>query len=541
MDPNGGGDFKKVSSTRLLTVPYAFHAGTADEISNGAVGGAGTEACGSGSVTGTLWSTSGNCATPTTAKLGTADIKPLVVVTNNIERMRVLPDGKVTFQQDVALGKDLSVEDQATVGRLHITGNNDGAGYKFQDYSLQMDGSNQGMAIKTDGSRSSENKYISFWDEDGMQGRIEGQTLAELHEDPQWAIQFSLFTLELVALAADIVGLTIELAEMYALVITIPMAVGVSAELAAVVVQLAEFTIETTNWEVTQDLECGVAYQSGAADYAEWLERENLADVFHYGEVVGVKGGKISHQTEGADHIMVISKAPIVLGNMPQPAHQKDFEKVAFMGQVPVRIIGPANVGDYILPAGNEDGYAKAVSPKNMKTEDFSRVIGVAWEGSKSQLSKTINVAIGINSNDLAGRVAAQERDIQSMKGQLAAMAAFLNGETKTLQFPTENVADVKNQPLVTAVKTEKSALASIYTDEYLAKIEPKMKQVLADKQAELLTYGVNLAATPETKAMLDNPVQTLKDMESGKYSKTVLDRIAQMRAERKAKATSGK
>ena len=41
-----------------------------------------------------------------------------------------------------------------------------------------------------------------------------------------------------------------------------------------------------------------------------------------------------------ADRVMAISRAPIVLGNMPPVGETDGFEKVAFMGQVPAKIVG---------------------------------------------------------------------------------------------------------------------------------------------------------------------------------------------------------
>jgi hypothetical protein len=50
------------------------------------------------------------------------------------------------------------------------------------------------------------------------------------------------------------------------------------------------------------------------------------------------------------------------------------------MGQVPVKIVGKAVVGDYIVTSGNHDGLAIAVHPQDLPTVDFSKIIGVAWQ-----------------------------------------------------------------------------------------------------------------------------------------------------------------
>ncbi|WP_412560286.1 hypothetical protein [Winogradskyella sp. MIT101101] len=168
----------------------------------------------------------------------------------------------------------------------------------------------------------------------------------------------------------------------------------------------------------------GVSYASGAGDYAEYLRRSNPDEEMVYGEIVGVKGGKISKQTNGAERMMVISYKPAVLGALPQEREEPLFEKVAFMGQVPVRVIGKVNIGDYILPSGNNDGFGVAVSPDKISSKDIKNIVGVAWDSSDKLVSfKLINTAVGINNNDnnpivikLEQQVALQSKEINELK-----------------------------------------------------------------------------------------------------------------------------
>jgi hypothetical protein len=84
------------------------------------------------------------------------------------------------------------------------------------------------------------------------------------------------------------------------------------------------------------------------ADYAECLEKSDPNEGFTAGQIVGVHGGKITKVTEGADQVLPVSLAPAVLGNMP-PDNEKDlYEKIGFMGQVPVLIWGKAKVGQIL-------------------------------------------------------------------------------------------------------------------------------------------------------------------------------------------------
>ena len=77
------------------------------------------------------------------------------------------------------------------------------------------------------------------------------------------------------------------------------------------------------------------------ADYAEWMP-EALAQrgLFPKADCRRWKNGSISLNTADFDHLMVTSSLPAVLGNMPSEELIADYEKVAFLGQVPVDVIG---------------------------------------------------------------------------------------------------------------------------------------------------------------------------------------------------------
>ena len=172
----------------------------------------------------------------------------------------------------------------------------------------------------------------------------------------------------------------------------------------------------------------GVSYASGAGDYAEYLERFDVNEVMSYGDIVGLNGGKISKNTINAQQMMVISYKPAVLGALPQPNQEQFFEKVAFMGQVPVKVFGKVNIGDYILPSGNNDGFGRAVSPDMLTAKDIRNIVGVAWESSQNEIGfKYINVAVGINNNDsspivekLETKISNQQNEIDELKDLLS-------------------------------------------------------------------------------------------------------------------------
>ncbi|MGY8953971.1 MAG: hypothetical protein ACKVJP_11460, partial [Flavobacteriales bacterium] len=93
----------------------------------------------------------------------------------------------------------------------------------------------------------------------------------------------------------------------------------------------------------------GVSYESNGADYAEWLPKADTTVHFNIGEIVAVKDGKISKNTQDFDNIMIISSRPIVLGNTPPVGEEANYTKVGFMGQVSTLVKGKVNVGDYII------------------------------------------------------------------------------------------------------------------------------------------------------------------------------------------------
>ena len=109
-------------------------------------------------------------------------------------------------------------------------------------------------------------------------------------------------------------------------------------------------------------------------------------------EIVGIFAGKISRVTEGADHLLVVTRAPVVLGNAPQQQFEHLWETVAFLGQVPVLVVGEVNPGDYILPSGLEDGTGVAISPADLQFEDLPQIVGTAWSVS---VNGYVNTALG--------------------------------------------------------------------------------------------------------------------------------------------------
>tara|TARA_Y100000385_G_scaffold284080_1_gene341430 strand:+ start:1919 stop:6988 length:5070 start_codon:yes stop_codon:yes gene_type:complete len=200
-------------------------------------------------------------------------------------------------------------------------------------------------------------------------------------------------------------------------------------------------TGETTSLEVyagysvSLPVRVGVTYQSGAADYAEWLPKLDPRETLQPGQVVGFKSGGISLDTEDAQHLFVVSTLPMVLGNSPK--NEQGYEKAAFLGQVPVRVRGTVHSGDCILASGRSDGYGVAVHPNDLTPGDFDRMVGMAWESGYNSFN-TINVAVGLN-GIMEHFAAKLERNIETMERETAGMKevalAFVRGEEPSMEY----------------------------------------------------------------------------------------------------------
>jgi uncharacterized protein (DUF2345 family) len=171
-----------------------------------------------------------------------------------------------------------------------------------------------------------------------------------------------------------------------------------------------------------------MSYSSSGADYAEWLERKEITEKIDAADIVGIFGGQITKNTENAQQFRVVSTAPIVLGNRPLGENSKEaYEKIAFLGQVPVKVKGAVQTGDYIIPSGKNDGVGIAVSAQNITASQFAQVIGMAWETSDKQGVKKINVAIGLDTPQkaiarLMENSKKQENLIQELQKELTAL-----------------------------------------------------------------------------------------------------------------------
>lgn len=180
----------------------------------------------------------------------------------------------------------------------------------------------------------------------------------------------------------------------------------------------------------------GVEYSSGNGDYAEWLERVNPAELISAGDIVGVRGGKISKDLTGAEQVMAVSHRPIVLGNMPLAGKEGLGNQIAFMGQIPVKVMGPVRSGDYIVARGNVTGYGVAVSAAQMTPDDFRLVVGRSWEERLTEGPKAVNTVVGVHNGDYLKLLKKQQDKVDGMEARLTALELRLNRAASAANTP---------------------------------------------------------------------------------------------------------
>ena len=218
-------------------------------------------------------------------------------------------------------------------------------------------------------SLNNSNEYVRFEDKEGRRmGTIQAENLSE------WRDRTFLNDVYMLDLIASFVGVD-------------PLQAIIGANAAASNF-LSEYNI------------LGVSYASGNGDYAEWLEREDHLEYLTAGDIVAVKGAKITKDLKDLEQVMVVSHKPIVLGNIPEEGKSHLGNNIAFMGQVPVKVIGPVSSGDYIIAHGEISGYGKAINPKEMVAENFRFAVGRSWDTNLNDGPKLINTVIGVHNGD---------------------------------------------------------------------------------------------------------------------------------------------
>lgn len=256
--------------------------------------------------------------------------------------------------------------------------------------------------VDVDNSLDNENQFISFKDVDNRElGSIRAQSVTD------WQVNF-FSGAYIVGILASVVGIDF---------------VG------GIVGAISEFTNIADAYN-----SIGVEYASGNGDYAEWLERINPSEVITEGDIVGVMAGKITKDLTKAEQVMAVSSNPIVLGNTPKAGLEGKGNKIAFMGQIPVKVQGPVSSGDYIVGNTNTPGYGVAVSPAQLTQEQALLVVGRAWDTNLNAGPKMINTVIGVDN----GQFLKVMQDNQSALTSSRSQVSELESRVKQLESKME-------------------------------------------------------------------------------------------------------
>lgn len=296
-------------------------------------------------------------------------------------------------------------------------------------------------------------------------------------------------------------------------------------------VDVAVGALQLGGYVAYNEAQAGVAFESGGADYAEWLLKANPKETFLFGEVVGVKGGVVSKTFLDAEKFMVVSNAPAVIGGMPDKKKVALYEKIAFMGQVPVKVLGRVRKGDYILPSGKGDGMAMAVASINMSALDYHRVIGVAWADSDPKKAFSfINTAVGLNTNDLAATVDQMQTVINTM--QLALQKA---------------VPDYKPALFATSGKTQASGSTGYSTAPSMREVikndiakggYTNVREAMQEVKQYMGAQGVDLSQYPYMSELLNNPTPEVAQKAKDHYMNVLVKAQALLAQQQKVSAT---
>lgn len=451
--------------------------------------------------------------------------------------------GNVTVDQDFTANARANFFDRVTIDATMPDTNQENIGA----YPLLLQGSSHGMAIQlNENTPGRKDNFMSFWNADDEPiGRIEGfipnqaafdfASISAIllgfepteDDEPEegdeeedvdrndYPTDFpdaldtyfnNDYSLNFLIQATDIVNSTFQLLWNSACFGTwVP---GVDADCDDFVWSLYDVFIQGTQLALYlgyNELNKGVAFESGGADYAEWLKKYDSSEKFTFGDVVGVRAGVISKSFVEADHFMVVSKNPIVSGAMPTEEQKKNYKQIAFLGQVPVKVIGEVKKGDYILPSGNGDGLAIAVSPNIMKINDYQRIIGVSWdEYQGNELFSYINTAVGINSNDLTGQIMAMQVTMNQM--QLA--LAQVNPNYRPTYFDVDGVS-VSNDMGTTKAPAMKQLITAKYGLKEDATVQEAIQQVnTLMKEHDMGNSLFKFSDLPYLTEVLSNPTE---------------------------------
>ena len=312
--------------------------------------------------------------------------------------------GNLNVEEHSTLNNTLTVNSTTQLnGQTVISADLSGNSADRSAYPLIVEGSKHGINIKVNESRTTKNAYVTFKDINGIQGQITGQTYSEIRSTPLYIYTDLMYVAKGITQIANIAAGS-----------------GSPATLTCEIASGVLLAVEWIGWKVFATLSPGVSYTSGSGDYAEWLPRANKNEMIGFGEIVGVKGGKISKNIDNAEQLMVVSKAPIILGNAPKnDSIALTGENVAFMGQVPVWVSGIVKQGDFIVAKKNGNGCGVAVSPDKINLNQMPNIVGKAWRSSQYSGKKLINTVVGLKTHEWVSLIKSNQKKVENLQKEV--------------------------------------------------------------------------------------------------------------------------
>lgn len=246
----------------------------------------------------------------------------------------------------------------------------------------------------------------------------------------------------------------------------------------------------------------GIAFESCGADYAEWLQKADPTAIHNPGDVLGVSAGKVGKGIENPERYMVVSTNPTVIGAMPAQEATSAYSRIAFMGQVPTKVLGEVERGDFILPSGNNDGYGVGVHPSKMQTSDYKWIIGTAWSGSQpGSMTSIINVAVGLNENEVTRQVEKIEASLVKIETALARLDPTY----------TPSVTQNNSAPRIATNTLQSQKVGAIASDMSMEggnkKKEAQIKAIFNNAQKLAQDAGVDLNSLPYLAEVFEDPL----------------------------------
>ena len=246
----------------------------------------------------------------------------------------------------------------------------------------------------------------------------------------------------------------------------------------------------------------GIAFESCGADYAEWLQKADPTAIYTPGDVLGVSAGKVGKAIENPERYMVVSTNPTVIGAMPAQEATSAYSRIAFMGQVPTKVLGEVERGDFILPSGNNDGYGVGVHPSKMQTSDYKWIIGTAWsESQPGSMTSVVNVAVGLNENEVTRQVEKIEASLVKIETALARLDPTY----------TPSVTQSNSAPRIATNTLQSQKVGAIAANMTMKggdkKKEAQIKAIFNNAQKLAQDAGVDLNSLPYLAEVFEDPL----------------------------------